>query len=84
MSDLGSALTTFGSYTNALDYHYKSLASFKKLKDTSGLSIVYGQLGLCYREQGDYKQAIQNFKEDIRLRKLMHKDVVIIGGISNN
>ena len=75
MSNLGSALTTLGNYTNALDFLYKSLNMFNELKDTLGMSYVYGDLGICYREQGDYQQAIQNIKEVITLDKSTHRKV---------
>ena len=75
MSNLGSALTTLGNYTNALDFLYKSLNMFNELKDTQGLMFVYGDLGLCYREQGDYKQAIQNIEEALRLFNSIHQTV---------
>jgi len=72
MADWGSALTTLGNYTNALDFIYKSIVLFKELNDSLGLAYAHGALGICYRDQGDYKQAIQNIREDIRIRQLMH------------
>jgi two-component system NtrC family sensor kinase len=83
MSDLASALITLGNYSAALNLSYKSLAIFKKLNDTLGIINTLATLGLCYRDQGDYKPAIQYLREDIRLRELKYhnNDSMFLGGM---
>jgi signal transduction histidine kinase len=83
LGDLGMGLTTLGNYANALSYLYKALSLLKELKDSSGLSLVYTGLALCYRDQGDYKQAIQSIRERIRLAKLRNQeiDAILAGGV---
>ena len=45
-------------------YHYKkSLAAFKKNKDTLGLVYVYNNLGNFYKRKGDYDSALQYLKK---------------------
>jgi len=73
---LGAGLTTLGNYANALSYLYKALSLFKERKDSFALSNVHTTLGLCYRDQGDYKQAIQNIQEAIRIDKLIHQELL--------
>lgn len=72
MTGLTQALTTIGNYTNALNFGYKALALFKNLNDSLGISYAYRVLGLCYREQGDYKRAIQYIHEALKLQ--LHDD----------
>lgn len=70
MGDLSLAYTVLGNYTGALEYGYKSLALFTNLNDASGIQSTSVVLAFCYREQGDYKQAIQYIKNNLRLGDL--------------
>jgi len=62
MNYLTDALITMGSYSVALKYGFKSLSIFSELKDTPAIIKANGSLGLCYRDQGDYQQALFFFK----------------------
>ncbi len=73
-SNLLYALTVLGDYTNALDFGYKSLALYKEANDTFGIAYVYGGLGVCYRELGDYKKGIQLLQETIKLFYSVHNE----------
>ena len=73
MSDLCYGLTILGNYSTALDWGYKSLSLFQSLRDTSGLVFAIGALGDCYRELGDYQQALHFFHEEYRLVQIINE-----------
>jgi tetratricopeptide (TPR) repeat protein len=68
--DLGQALTTMGNYTGALDLIYQSIPIVVEAKDTIGIINAYSALGLCYRDQGDFKKAISYLSECLKLAEL--------------
>jgi signal transduction histidine kinase len=69
--DMGTALTTLGNYPLALDFLYKSLALLKSLQDSVGIIYNLNTIGVCYRDQEDYKQAIQYMQESLQLTKVV-------------
>jgi signal transduction histidine kinase len=74
MCNLGSSLTTLGDYANALNFGLKALALSKKIKEPGLIILAYGQIGDCYKDQGDYKKALENYYEALRLTDLLHID----------
>jgi signal transduction histidine kinase len=49
-----------GDYAQAMDYTYKSMRLYEKLKDKSGIADAH--IGLCniYRDQGNLKRALEH------------------------
>ena len=70
---LSIGFTTLGNYSTALNLGYKSLSLYEKLNDSSGMANIRDALGLCFREQGDYKEAIRLMKEAKMLNELLHR-----------
>ena len=69
MLDMGGAFTTLGNYPLALEFLYKSLASLRNLHDSIGMLYNLVTIATCYRDQEDYKQAIQYMQECLQLSK---------------
>lgn len=61
-SFLGTCFEKEGKYENALKYQNESLALFKVIGDSKGLSLVNENLGSIYEDLGDYDLAFEYFK----------------------
>ena len=56
-------LSETGDFTNALDFGFRSLEIYQNLKDVPQTSLSHITLLICYRDQGDYMQAlVQGYK----------------------
>jgi len=53
------ALTLQGNYTSALQYGFNYLAIGEKLRDSVMIMQANDALGICYREQEDYREALK-------------------------
>ena len=58
MLQLCLVLTQTGSFTNALDFGFKAIRIFEELLDTVGIASSNLVIGVCYRDLGQYEQAI--------------------------
>jgi two-component system NtrC family sensor kinase len=56
---LSLSLTLLGNFTSGLQYGLDFLSIGKKLNDTSMQVLAYDDLGICYREQEDYNEALK-------------------------
>ena len=54
-----ASLTVLGNYLLALDYGFKALTLFKKIRSNTGIAGSYNTIAQCYRGQGDYSTAIK-------------------------
>jgi signal transduction histidine kinase/tetratricopeptide (TPR) repeat protein len=66
------AYTTLGNYPLALDYGFKALVYFEKEKDMIGYIWSLSDLGVCYRQQGDYNTAIKFGRRALELALASH------------
>jgi signal transduction histidine kinase len=76
---LGSALTTLGTYSNALDFLYQSISLADKTQNMAVLALAYGWLGLCYRELDDFEKAKFRMRESMRLAELFRPQTLTLG-----
>ena len=61
--NLSVGLSQTGDFTNALDFGFRAIKIFEDMKDSSQLVVGHVTLMICYRDQGDYKQALlQGYK----------------------
>lgn len=66
------ALFLSGNYTASLKYNFEYLSLAEKLNDTYLLVNAYDLLGLCYREQEDYKEALKYEYQAEVLSRFLH------------
>ncbi|WP_435356371.1 tetratricopeptide repeat-containing sensor histidine kinase [Emticicia sp. SJ17W-69] len=73
LAEISTALTISGNFTSALYYGFENIAVSEKLQDSLSICIAYMMLGVCYREQEDYKEALKfaykglNYSKNLRL-----------------
>jgi signal transduction histidine kinase len=73
-----------GDFTNALDFGFKALTIFQRIRDIRNTILSYGVLMICYRDQGDYKQALEQGYKAKEIGHLSRNDSVnILGNISS-
>ena len=58
MLDLCYSLTVTGNFTSALNFGFKAIAICESLHDSTPLVGTYDALGICYRDQSDYNEAL--------------------------
>jgi len=56
---LSLSLTLLGNFASGLQYGFDFLSVSKKIKDTLMIVQAYDNLGICYREQEDYNEALK-------------------------
>jgi len=86
MNALCISLTVTGNFNNALDFGFKAIQVVENLHDTSGIISDDVALELCYRDQGDYNQALVYAYRAKNLYELAHytwNERVILGNISS-
>jgi signal transduction histidine kinase/Tfp pilus assembly protein PilF len=80
-NEIGILQANQGKYPEALDYFYKSLQGFEKIKNKSGwISVAssYENIGTIYNLTNSYDQAIRNYEKAITIsKKLKHSDLSI-------
>src|SRR6476661_9983138 len=84
MNALCYSLTVTGNFNNALDFGFKAIQIHENLRDTSGLIQANVGLEICYRDQGDYNQALvyaYRAKKLYELTQLSWSEQVILGNI---
>ena len=66
-SDLAYALWWVGNYPDALETYFKALERAEALNDTISISSIYNGIAAVYRNEGNYRQAINYYSkaEDI-------------------
>jgi signal transduction histidine kinase len=69
---LCQASTELGNYPQAVDYGFKALSTFKKLKDTMGIIHANTGIALCYRNQGNYKGSLLYVHYALNLAAQLH------------
>src|SRR5215472_522530 len=72
LSKLCLSLFLSGDYTSALKYGLDYLSFAKDLNDTLRLVNAYDLLGLCYREQEDYNEALKYLHTAEPLSRSLH------------
>lgn len=75
------AFTTVGNFPLALDCGFKALALYQRLNNTSYIIGLYGDIGLCYREQGDYINGIKYGHKSVELALANHADILQLTGM---
>jgi len=68
------ALSQTGDFTNALDFGFRAVDIYENLHDTSRLAISHITLLICYRDQGDYKQALAQGYKAKKMQELLPFD----------
>ena len=63
-----------GDFTNSLDFGFKALRIFQNLLDTPHIIYIRTALGISYRDQGNYKQALMEDFEAYRMHQLLPSD----------
>ena len=77
-------LSQAGNFTGALDFGFKALSIFEHIPDTAGIIDAHGALMICYRDQGDYKQALLQGYKAKELQDLIYVDPLGRSIILNN
>ena len=75
---IGRALTTLGNYPLALEYGYRTLSFYEKQKDTGQIAYAFSDIGMCYREQGDYNNALKNCLQAVKLGESSHMEIIYL------
>ncbi len=84
---LSMALTILGNYSGALHFGFECLALSEEIGDSSLILIAYDNLMICYREQEDYKEALNNGYKGLAYSEYPKVDVylktILLGNISS-
>ena len=59
LMQISLALTLLGNFTSGLNYGFEGLAKCEAMQDSTMLAFAYNNLSVCYREQEDYKAALE-------------------------
>lgn len=80
---LGNAY--FYAKNDSLSYHYlyKSLNLYTKLKDTSGVILVYNNLGVNYRDSEQIEKSNENFERALKLARKLDNNSALIYPLYN-
>jgi two-component system, NtrC family, sensor kinase len=76
LGNLCIGLSETGDFINALKVGYKAVAIFESIRDTSQVIDCYIRLLICYRDQGDYRQALVQGYKAKEMRELLPFDSV--------
>lgn len=86
--NLGSALSGLGNYEKALYYHEKALSQIEKLKDNylyeDFKAQTFHNIGLVYQNNNQYKKALENFSEGLKIENLLKKQPVLYSALLDN
>ena len=63
LHQVGNQYWFISNYPMALHYYLEALKIRERIDDKNGLAISYSGVGLIYKEQGDYKNAIDYFRK---------------------
>ncbi|HMG91048.1 MAG TPA: ATP-binding protein [Chryseolinea sp.] len=66
---ISGALTTLGNYPLALEYAFKSLSFAEQKGNIHGIAFSNMNIGMCYRELGDYKNSLIYYRKALALSK---------------
>ena len=64
---MGKARGKKGEWDKTIALHKKSLTLFKERSDKRGMARAYNNLGLAYRNIGEYNEALSCYKKAIKL-----------------
>ena len=67
---IGVSMIIVGNYPVAVEYTFLSMAGFEKLKDT--LEIAKNNLTYCFKEQGDFENALKYHLSTMKLLELYY------------
>ncbi|WP_204153422.1 tetratricopeptide repeat protein [Leptolyngbya sp. CCY15150] len=56
-------------YLTAITYYNGALENFIRLNDSLNVALVLNNLGVAYRDSGDYPQALSSYEEALELRR---------------
>ncbi|WP_046755638.1 tetratricopeptide repeat-containing sensor histidine kinase [Kordia jejudonensis] len=74
-NNLGIIFKNLEDYDKSLEYHNTALSYLKKIEDNDKLTrFTLNDIGLVYRYQGKYEDAINNFKQALAYDSLYIKD----------
>ncbi|WP_420573560.1 tetratricopeptide repeat-containing sensor histidine kinase [Kordia sp.] len=74
-NNLGIIFKNLEEYKKSLEYHSVALDYLKKIKENEILkTYTLNNIGLVYRYQGKYNDAINNFKQALKIDSLYYKD----------
>ena len=86
--NLGSALSGLGNYEKELYYHEKALSQIEKLKDNylyeDFKAQTFHNIGLVYQNNNQYKKALENFSEGLKIENLLKKQPVLYSALLDN
>lgn len=70
--NLGLAYSNHTEYTNSAKYLIKADSLAQQLNDPAVKGLISRQMGILYREQGQYRTAIPYFREGMELFRSLH------------
>jgi len=70
--NLGLAYSNHSEFTNSAKYLFVADSLAQQLDDPQVKGLVSRQMGILYREQGQYRKAIPYFKEGMQLFRSLH------------
>jgi signal transduction histidine kinase len=76
---LSLSLTLSGNYTSGLQYAFDYLSLAKIINDPYLIVSAYDELGICYREQEDYSEALKYEYMGMALSKTTNLDLGFMG-----
>ncbi|MCC9135443.1 tetratricopeptide repeat protein [Pontibacter silvestris] len=82
-NSIGIAYDTYGDYSKATDYYYKSLRIREAIADSSGISASYNNIGSIYSEQQKYPEATELFIKSLHIAESIHDTASAARSINN-
>jgi tetratricopeptide (TPR) repeat protein len=70
-SDLAYALWWVGNYPDALETYFTALEKAEALNDTISMGSIYNGIATVYRNEGNYRQAINYYSKTEDITKLL-------------
>jgi tetratricopeptide (TPR) repeat protein len=66
---IGIVFSEQSNYTRALEYYFKSVSIYERLKDEGRSAKIYNNIGVAYRAQNENQKALNYFLKSLEIQK---------------
>lgn len=83
INNFGYLNQVHGKNTAAIDQYTKSMAIYKKMKDTIGIANALNNIGSVHYYTGNTLESLRMYHESLHFRKLIHDNYGIANSLNN-
>ncbi|GGA97879.1 hypothetical protein GCM10011511_21510 [Puia dinghuensis] len=81
--NIGLAYSNHSEFAKSATYLFRADTLAQLLKDQYAIGEINRQMGILYREQGQYQKAIPYFRESISMFRALHDTIHFMGAVTS-